>query len=149
MQNPDLLLRTDIHDQRDPGWTRRGSRYWSQAELHGEMFFIVEGRFKDNLHARPQRFITADLSEALQIPEQYELKQTDLLACVLGLDGQRRLDSVVEAYVDSATDQIAVKLSSGEVVLGTGSAAGQKLSRGIAVFPKRAPDSAASGRSNR
>ncbi len=120
MQNIDLLLRTDIHDQRDLGWKRRGSRYWIQAELRAEMFFIVEGRIEGGQGHRPRRFITADLSEALRIPDQYELKQTDLIACIFGRDGQRRLESVDEAYVNSETDQTAVKLGSGEVILGTG-----------------------------
>lgn len=136
MQSQKLLLRTDIHDQRVPAWTQRGSRYWVQAELYVEMFFIVEECIVDGPSTRPQRFITADLAEALRIPKQYRLKKSNLLACVLGLEGQRRLEQIVEAYVGSKGDQIAVKLDSGEVILATGSATRQILSRGSPVFLK-------------
>lgn len=136
MQSQKLLLRTDIHDQRVPAWTQRGSRYWVQAELYVEMFFIVEECVVDGPDRHPQRFIAADLSEAHRIPELYGLKKSTLLACVLGLEGQRRLEQVIEAYVGAASDQIAVKLESGEVILAAGSATGQVLSRGSPVFLK-------------
>ncbi len=102
------------------------------------MFFIVEERQAiDARTQRPQRFITADLSEALRIPELYELKQSDLLACILGFNGRHRLEQVAEAYVGSATQQFAVKLGSGEVIFISSSDTGQTLSCGVSVmFPE-------------
>lgn len=110
----ELLLRTDIQDLRDPGWRRRGSRYWVQAELCSDTLFIVEKRAVHGSTARRWRFITADFAEAIRIPSQHSLGECDILMCLFDREGGRRIEPVVEAYAGPTSDTAFVKLASGE-----------------------------------
>lgn len=139
MRDDLLLLRTDLQDQHKPDLRCRGSRYWTQAELNAQMFFIVAGREKDSMLPNPRRFITADVSEVLRISQQHGLEQWSVAACLPGWDCAGRIERVVEFYVGAGTHQFAVKLQSGEVIWATGTTGSQTISRGSVI--NAGPDS--------
>ena len=136
MARPIQLLRTEVRDQRQPGWLRRGSRYWTHAEVSADTIFIVEGRYRDDVQVKNlARFITADLAEALQIPTLYGLMQVELLACAWRADGSCLFGKVKEAYGESLNGPIFVKLESGDAFLSTCADTRQCVISGRCVFP--------------
>ena len=136
MTHPLQLLRTEVRDQREPGWTRRGSRYWTQVEVSADMIFIVEGRYRDGDHVKkPVRFITAALAEALEIPTQYGLHQVELLACAWKADGSCLFGKVKEAYGESLDGPIFVMLESGDAFLSSCADISRCVISGRRVFP--------------
>ena len=108
------LLRTEIQDQRQPEWTRRGSRYWTHAEISSDMLFFVEGKLANAVTGAPRsRFITCNLSEALEIPSKYGLEAVDLFAYICFSEGAPQFGKVREALVNSNAEGFVFSLDSG------------------------------------
>jgi len=108
------LLRTEIQDQRQPEWTRRGSRYWTHAEISSDTLFFVEGKLANAVTGAPRsRFITSDLGEALEIPSKYGLEAVDLFAYVSLAEGAPHFGKIHEALVNSDAKAFVFSLDSG------------------------------------
>lgn len=118
--NDSQLLRTrEIHGRKVPA-QERGVRYWTAAEIPGDIWFMVEAAGFDGAD-RPsvRRFVTTDIVEALELLRKHQVEWAHLHAYV-------RIPSVYSGSlflrlqevhrVEGADDALVLRFQSGVMV---------------------------------